>query len=116
MTLLDSSPKLTTRTLSSVLRATFWLSILPSIIGCRNLRCNPLLVVFDGIDFVAKKQTGWPFQEGFVDDGTQEVHVFTDYRWNNGSVSRRWHVDPENYDPTATIVRLFLLKLDDIAD
>lgn len=43
---------------------------------------------------MTKKKTGWPFQEGFLNDGTQEIHLFTDYRWNDGSLSRRWHVDP----------------------
>ena len=38
---------------------------------------------------MAKKKTGWPFQEGFIIDGMNETHVFTDYRWDDGSVSRR---------------------------
>lgn len=52
-----------------------------------------------------KKKTGWPFQEGFIIDGTQETHVFTDYRWNDGSVSRRQLVDPNSYDGARVIVR-----------
>ena len=47
---------------------------------------------------MGKKKTGWPFQNGFLNDGAQEIHLFTDYRWNDGSVSRRWHVDPERFD------------------
>lgn len=58
-----------------------------------------------------KKKTGWPFQEGFIIDGTRETHVFTDYRWNDGSVSRREFVDPESYDVRLVIVRPFSLKL-----
>ena len=58
-----------------------------------------------------KKKTGWPFQEGFIIDGTQETHVFTDYRWNDGSVSRRQFVDPESYDVRLVIVRPFSVKL-----
>ncbi len=65
---------------------------------------------------MAKRKTGWPFQEGFIDDGTQNIHVFTDYRWNDGSESRRWHVDPERYDAISVIVRRFSLKLPEGSD
>jgi hypothetical protein len=54
---------------------------------------------------MAKRKTGWPFQEGFIIDGTTETHVFTDYRWNNGSVIRRQLVDPSSYDNSLVIVR-----------
>lgn len=60
---------------------------------------------------IEKRKTGWPFQEGFIIDGIQETHVFTDYRWNDGSVSRRQFVDPENYEVALVIVRPFSLKL-----
>lgn len=59
---------------------------------------------------MAKRKTGWPFQEGFIIDGTQEVHVFTDYRWNDESISRRQFVDPNSYDVTLVIVRPMSLK------
>lgn len=59
---------------------------------------------------MGKKKSGWPFQEGFIIDGAQEIHLFTDYRWNDGSVSRRWHVDPEDFDADVAIVRAFSLK------
>ncbi|CAD0187134.1 MULTISPECIES: hypothetical protein [Roseobacteraceae] len=62
---------------------------------------------------MAKRKTGWPFLEGFIIDGTQETHVFTDYRWDDGSVSRRQFVDPDSYDPTLVIVRPVSLKLSD---
>ncbi|SEL77082.1 hypothetical protein [Jannaschia helgolandensis] len=65
---------------------------------------------------MSKKHTGWPFQEGFINDGTHETHVFTDYRWNDGSVSRRQFVDPESYDVSLAIVRPFSLKLPDGED
>ena len=65
---------------------------------------------------MAKKKTGWPFQEGFIIDGTNETHVFTDYRWDDGSVSRRQFVDPDNYDNTLVIVRTVSLKLPDSHD
>jgi hypothetical protein len=60
---------------------------------------------------MAKRKTGWPFQEGFIIDGTQETHVFTDYRWDDGSVSRRQLVDPDSYDRTLVTVRPISLKL-----
>ena len=59
---------------------------------------------------MAKRKTGWPFQEGFLNDGTQEIHLFTDYRWNDGSVSRRWHVDPDGYDTCLAALRPISLK------
>jgi hypothetical protein len=59
---------------------------------------------------MAKRKTGWPFQEGFLNDGAQEIHLFTDYRWNDGSVSRRWHVDPDGYDTYLAELRPISLK------
>ncbi len=37
---------------------------------------------------------GVPFQDGFLTTQKGESLVFTDYRWNNGKISRRWYVDP----------------------
>jgi hypothetical protein len=54
---------------------------------------------------MSKKHTGWPFQEGFINDGTQESHVFTDYRWDDGSVIRRHFVDPDSYDVSLAAAR-----------
>jgi|TARA_B100000446_G_C10478984_1_gene315214 hypothetical protein len=65
---------------------------------------------FLGIQLI-KKKTAWPFQEGFIINGTAETHVFTDYRWNDGSVSRRQFVDPNSYDHTRITVRPISLKL-----
>jgi hypothetical protein len=65
---------------------------------------------------MAKRKTGWPLQEGFLNDGTQKIHLFTDYRWNDGSVSRRWHVDPERFDASLAIVRPFSLTPSDSSD
>jgi hypothetical protein len=65
---------------------------------------------------MAKRKTGWPFQEGFIIDGTQEIHVFTDYRWNDGFVSRRQLVAPDSYDVTLVIVRPVSLKISDCDD
>ncbi len=65
---------------------------------------------------MAKKKIGWPFQQGFHSDGTQELHLFTDYRWNDGSVSRRWHVDPSQFDVCLAVVRPFSLKAPDGSD
>jgi len=58
---------------------------------------------------MVKKQTGWPFQEGYVLIEGIEFHGFTDYRWNDGSVSRLWHIDPENHDVASIRLRAFSL-------
>ena len=65
---------------------------------------------------MAKRKTGWPFQEGFLIDGTQEIHLFTDYRWNDASVSRRWHVDPERFDADLAELRSISLVASDRSD
>lgn len=65
---------------------------------------------------MAKRKTGWPFQEGFLNDGMQEIHLFTDYRWNDDSVSRRWHVDPEDFDADLADLRPASLKALDSSD
>ena len=65
---------------------------------------------------MAKRMTGWPFLEGFIIDGTQETHVFTDYRWNDGSVSRRWHVDPERFNASLAKLRPVSLSTSDRSD
>ena len=63
-----------------------------------------------------KRKTGWPFQEGFLYDGFEEIHAFTDYRWNDGSVSRRWHVDRTQFDAGLAVLRSFSLKGSDDPD
>ena len=65
---------------------------------------------------MTKRKTGWPFQEGFLNAGTQEIHLFTDYRWNDGSVSRRWHVDPERFDADLAELRSISLEASDRSD
>ena len=65
---------------------------------------------------MGKKKTGWPFQNGFLNDGAQEIHLFTDYRWNDGSVSRRGHVDPERFDAWLVELRPVSLKASDRSD
>jgi hypothetical protein len=65
---------------------------------------------------MGKKKTGWPFQNGFLNDGAQEIHLFTDYRWNDGSVSRRWHVDPERFDADRAELRSVSLNASDGRD
>lgn len=59
---------------------------------------------------MVKKQTGCPFQEGFINNETQKIHVFTDYRWNDGSVTRRWRVPPERLKSTSVSVQPLSLK------
>ena len=56
---------------------------------------------------MSNKQTGWPFQEGYVSDSDDVKRVFTDYRWNDGSVTRQWYVDPEQIDFKSVSVRPF---------
>ena len=65
---------------------------------------------------MTKRKTGWPFQEGFLNAGTQEIHLFTYYRWNDGSVSRRWHVDPERFDADLAELRSISLVASDRSD
>ena len=65
---------------------------------------------------MTKRKTGWPFQEGFLNDGVQDLHLFTDYRWNDGSVSRRWHVDPERFDADLAELRSISLVASDRSD
>ena len=65
---------------------------------------------------MGKKKTGWPFQNGFLNDGAQEIHLFTDYRWNDGSVSRRWHVDPERFEADLTELRPVSLNTSERSD
>lgn len=57
-----------------------------------------------------KRKTAWPFQEGFLNDSGQEIHFFTDYRWNDGSLSRLWHVIPESFDADLVDLRPVSLK------
>lgn len=56
---------------------------------------------------MSNKQTGWPFQEGYVADGDNPELVFTDYRWNDGSVTRQWHVDPKQVDLKSVSIHPF---------
>lgn len=65
---------------------------------------------------MTKKQTGWPFQEGYVIGTDGEVHVFTDYRWNDGSVTRRWLVGPELVDLKIVVLRPFSPEAGDSSD
>ena len=58
---------------------------------------------------MGKKKAGWPFQEGYVSDGARNTHVFTDYRWNDATVTRCWKVDPNHTDLTAVNVHPFSL-------
>lgn len=58
---------------------------------------------------MVKKKTGWPLHEGYVANGLHEIHVFTDYKWNNGKVWRDWKVDPETVDLKRVAIRPFSL-------
>ena len=62
------------------------------------------------------KHFGYPFQEGYLSEETRETHVFTDYLWNDGSVTRRWHVDPERIDADRADLRSFFLTPSDSKD
>lgn len=56
---------------------------------------------------MSNKQTGWPFQEGYVSGSNDVEHVFTDYRWNDGSISRQWHVDPKQINLKSVSIQPF---------
>lgn len=56
---------------------------------------------------MTSKQVGWPFQEGYIAHLDGETHIFTDYRWNDGSVTRRWIIDPESFDLDEVMTRPF---------
>lgn len=58
---------------------------------------------------MSKKQTAWPFQEGYVLNGDGEVHVFTDYRWDDGSKVRQWHLEQKLVDFSQVTLRPFSL-------
>lgn len=38
------------------------------------------VVKWSVVSSMGKKKTGWPFLEGFLSDGVQDIHLFTDYR------------------------------------
>lgn len=59
---------------------------------------------------MSDKQTGWPFQEGYASDSGDAELIFTDYRWNDGSVTRQWHVDPKRVDLKSVSLRPFSVK------
>ena len=59
---------------------------------------------------MSKKQTGWPFQEGYVSGSNDVELVFTDYRWNDGSVTRQWYADPKHIDLKSVSIRPFSIK------
>ncbi|MEH6739458.1 MAG: hypothetical protein V7695_13050 [Sulfitobacter sp.] len=56
---------------------------------------------------MASKRVGWPFQEGYIAPPEGETHAFTDYRWDDGSVTRRWLSDPKGLDEQDIIIRPF---------
>lgn len=56
---------------------------------------------------MSNKQTGWPFQEGYVSGSDDAALVFTDYRWNDGTVTRQWHVDSKQIDLNSVSIRPF---------
>jgi hypothetical protein len=57
-----------------------------------------------------QKSTAEPFQEGFASEAGDQTHVFTDYRWNDGTVMRHWLVDPSHVDPQKVVLRPFSLS------
>ena len=65
---------------------------------------------------MGKKKIGRPFQEGYFLSKQVETHVFTDFRWNDGTTSRLWHFDPDQYDPSAIYIRPFSLSDPDESD
>lgn len=65
---------------------------------------------------MSRKQTGWPFQEGYIVDGEREIHVFTDYRWDSGSTVRNWHLEQKLVDLKQVTIRPFSLGAPPKAD
>ncbi|MEM5469543.1 MAG: hypothetical protein ACSHWZ_17800 [Sulfitobacter sp.] len=54
-----------------------------------------------------KQKTGVPFQEGYLIENATETHIFTDYLWNNGEMTRLWLVDPESLTVEDIVTRPF---------
>lgn len=52
-----------------------------------------------------KKKTGWPFQEGFVIEIQNERHVFTDFRWDDGTIERVWFTDSAGVTLRSIVIR-----------
>ena len=49
-----------------------------------------------------------PFQEGYEARLGSDTHAFTDYRWNDGTVVRRWMIDPRHVDHDSIELRRFV--------
>lgn len=54
-----------------------------------------------------------PFQEGYAIDNDSETHIFTDFRWTDGLMIRRWHVDPVYFELVAVDIRPFSVSAGD---
>jgi hypothetical protein len=52
-----------------------------------------------------KKKTGWPFQEGFVIESQNEMHVFTDFRWDDETIERVWFIQPDDVALRSIVIR-----------
>lgn len=65
---------------------------------------------------MSKKKTGWPFQEGYLSGSDDDIHIFTDYRWDDGSVTRCWHIDKKPVNLKSVSIRPFSLEDDKIPD
>lgn len=53
----------------------------------------------------ASRLTAQPVAEGILYNGSFEVILWRDYRWNSGQISRKWFVDPANLDEAKIIIR-----------
>jgi len=61
-----------------------------------------------------RKSTAVPFQEGYLPGANGETHVFTDYRWNDETVTRRWVANPHLIDMAQVIIRPFDFETDQV--
>lgn len=59
----------------------------------------------DQKDPTGPKLLAAPFQEGFEHKSSGVELVLIDYRWNDGSVVRRWLVDPRKVKPSAVVMK-----------
>jgi hypothetical protein len=48
---------------------------------------------------------GLPVRHGYVEIDGKDVHVWTEFKWADGTVRRRWHVAPENVDADAVRIQ-----------
>ena len=56
-------------------------------------------------DDIGPKLLAAPFQEGFERKSNSVTLVLIDYRWNDGSIVRRWLVNPKEVKHSAVVLK-----------